>query len=202
MLFIGGSRMLKKVVLAILDGVESYMCQILLAFFVLVLFLQIIMREIGIPLSWSEEVSRYSFVWFVFFGASYAARLGAHNRVTLQFNLFPKWVSTVCFLLSDAVWLWFNAVLIYKGCQEIQFLREFPYATPALDWQLWVVYLVFPLSFGLMSIRIIQVDYIKFVLGKEIMDPDKAAVEESKKTFAHDDDSASDEKEKSPSASA
>ena len=194
--------MFKKVVLAILDNVESYMCQILLAFFVLVLFLQIIMREIGIPLSWSEEVSRYSFVWFVFFGASYAARLGAHNRVTLQFNLFPKWVANACMLFTDAVWLWFNGVLIYKGYQEVQFLREFPYATPALDWQLWAVYLVFPLSFGLMSIRVIQVDYIKFVLGKEIIDPDKAAVEESKKTFASDDNSDSDEKEKSPSASA
>ena len=76
--------MLKKIVFNILDNVESYICQVLLAFFVIILFLQIVMREFGAPLYWSEEVARYSFVWFVFFGASYAARLTTHNQVQLS----------------------------------------------------------------------------------------------------------------------
>ena len=103
--------MLKKVLLAILDNFEGYVSQVLLAFFVLILLLQIFLRQFGHPLYWTEELARYSFVWFVFFGASYAARLAAHNRVTIQFRPFPKWVGDACMLLSDgrsstSSWSW------------------------------------------------------------------------------------------------
>lgn len=97
--------MSKKTLLVFLDNFEGYVSQILLAFFVCTLLLQIFLREFGHPLYWTEELARYSFVWFVFFGAAYAARLAAHNRVTIQFRPFPKWVGDVCMLLGDAAWL-------------------------------------------------------------------------------------------------
>ena len=156
--------MLKKVLLAILDNFEGYVSQVLLAFFVLILLLQIFLRQFGHPLYWTEELARYSFVWFVFFGASYAARLAAHNRVTIQFRPFPKWVGDACMLLRE--------------------LREFPYATPALDWQLSYIYFIFPIAFTLMSARIIQVNVMKFVLKKELTAPDRIETEESRKAFA------------------
>ena len=67
--------MLKKVLLAILDNFEGYVSQVLLAFFVLILLLQIFLRQFGHPLYWTEELARYSFVWFVFFGAFDNGRL-------------------------------------------------------------------------------------------------------------------------------
>ena len=79
-----------NVFIRVFDNIESYVCRSLLAFFVVLLFAQILMREFfDFSLSWSEELATYLFVWFVFFGASYAAKLGAHNRVTFQFNLLP-----------------------------------------------------------------------------------------------------------------
>ena len=62
-------------------------------------------------------------------------------------------------------------------------LREFPYATPALDWDLGMVYLVFPLSFLLMAIRIVQVNVMKFILHIEIADPDEESVKESQRAL-------------------
>ncbi len=175
--------MLKKIVFNILDNVESYICQVLLAFFVIILFLQIVMREFGAPLYWSEEVARYSFVWFVFFGASYAARLAAHNRVQLQFKLFQPIIGKICTSLMDIVWIIFNTVMTWKGIQAFQDLVDFPYATPALDWQLCYVYLIFPISFSLMTIRILQVNYIRWILKREIEDPDKVDIEKSKQAL-------------------
>ena len=58
-------------------------------------------------------------------------------------------------------------------------MAEFPYYTPALDWDLSKVYLVFPISFVLMAVRIVQVNFIKYVLKQEIADPDQIALEES-----------------------
>ena len=171
---------MKHALLAFLDRGEGYICQCLLAFFIVIMFLQIVMRTLGIPLPWSEELCRYSFVWFVFFGASYAARLVAHNRVTIHLRLLPKFYTDLILLFGDLLWIAFNLIMIVKGYDTICNFYEFPFTTPALLWQMWAIYCIFPIAFGLMTIRIIQVNYIKFVLKKDIVDPDKLSIEESK----------------------
>ena len=168
-----------KSVLQVLDKIESYICQALLSFFVVVLFLQISLRvAFDIVIPWSEEISRYTFVWFVFFGAAYAARLSAHNRVTIQFKLLPKRVADYCMLFSDVIWITFNCVMVDKSLEVIRELGEFKFHSPALHWSMEYVYWIFPISFSLMTIRIIQVNYIKFVLKQEIEDVDKVKPEE------------------------
>lgn len=173
-----------------LDHFESYICQFLLAFFVVILFLQIVLRAVDSSLVWTEEIARFAFIWFILFGACYATRLYALNRVTMQFLRFPPIVGTVCLLISDVIWLVFSLVMAYYGYLAVLDLREFPYYTPALDWDLSYVYLVFPVCFTLMAIRIIQVNYIKLILKKEIVDPDRKAIEESKKTLTSQGESS------------
>ena len=46
-----------------------------------------------------------------------------------------------------------------------------------LGWQMRWVYLVLPVAFTLMTIRILQVNYMKLVLGRDPRDPDKVEVE-------------------------
>ena len=112
------------------------------------------------------------------------ARLAAHNRVTIQFRPFPKWVGDACMLLSDGVWLFFNIVMVVESLTVIRELREFPYATPALDWQLSYIYFIFPIAFTLMSARIIQVNVMKFVLKKELTAPDRIETEETREAMS------------------
>lgn len=165
-------------VLQALDKIESYICQAILSFFVIVLFLQIALRVcFDIVLDWSEEISRFSFVWFVFFGAAYAARLAAHNRVTIQFKLFPQWVANASMLFADCIWIAFNITMVVQSLQVIQGLSEFKFHSPALQWSMEYVYWIFPISFTLMTFRIIQVNYIKFILKQEIEDVDKVKPE-------------------------
>lgn len=172
--------MFAKCLLKIIDNFESYVCQILLSFFVIILFLQIALRvcfDYVIP--WSEEISRFAFVWFVFFGAAYAARLSAHNRVMIQFKLFPKIVQDIAMIVTDLIWIGFNLVMIKKSIEVIQDLTEFPFISPALGWSMAYVYWIFPISFGLMTIRIIQVDIMKYVFKIDIKDVDAVEFEES-----------------------
>lgn len=84
------------------------------------------------------------------------------------------------------IWLAFSLIMAWEGYLAVMDLREFPYATPALDWDMGYVYLVFPLSFTLMAIRILQVNYIKFVLKQEIADPDQEAVKQSQSALLED----------------
>ncbi|MDJ0781658.1 MAG: TRAP transporter small permease [Desulfosarcinaceae bacterium] len=168
----------KEIVLKILDNFESYICQFLLSFFIILLFIQIICREIfSVNISWGEELARFSFVWFVFFGASFAARLAAHNRVTFQFRWFSKQTANYIEAFADLIWIVFNIVIIYKSIFLIKSMLQFPYISPTLGWSMAYVYMIFPLSFSIMTIRIIQVNYLKIVKGVDIRDPDKIDVE-------------------------
>lgn len=161
------------------DNFESYICQFLLSFFILLLFLQIILREVfDRNISWGEELARFAFVWFVFFGASFAARLAAHNRVTFQFKLFSPRVADYILAFSDLLWILFNVVIIYKSIFLIKSMLQYPYISPTLGWSMAYVYMIFPLSFTAMTIRIIQVNYLKLVKGIDISDPDKIQVQE------------------------
>lgn len=177
--------MFSKRLLHFLDNIESYVCQVLLSFFVVILFLQIALRVcFNYVIPWSEEISRFAFVWFVFFGAAYAARLAAHNRVMLQFKLMPKVVQDIAMIVTDLIWLGFNSVMIMKSIEVIRDLTDFPFMSPALEWSMAYVYWIFPISFGLMSLRIIQVDIMKYVLKIEIKDVDSVDLEETQKMLA------------------
>ncbi len=175
-----------------MDNIESYICQVLLVFFVCLLFLQIVLRMVfsamhslsqyfpilehyPLPasLAWGEELSRFAFVWFVFFGATYAARLAAHNRVVFQFKIFPKIVGDISTLLADVVWVVFNCTMIYYSISVIKEGFQYPEYSPTLDWIMAYIFMIFPLAFSLMTIRIIQVNIMKYVLKIEIEDVDK-----------------------------
>jgi C4-dicarboxylate transporter DctQ subunit len=181
-----------KTALKILDNLESYLCQILLVFFVCLLFLQIVLRivfsaihslsyyigflehyPLPASLPWGEELSRFAFVWFVFLGATYAARLAAHNRVTFQFKIFPKIIGDLSTLLSDIVWIVFNCVMVYYSISVIKEGFEYPEYSPTLDWIMSYIFMIFPIAFSLMTIRIIQVNIMKHILKIEIADVDK-----------------------------
>ncbi len=169
----------KDIIKRFFNNFESYICQILLSFFVTLLFIQIILREVfSYTLTWGEELARFSFVWFVFFGAVVAARLSAHNRVTFQFKKFPKKVQNYIEAFADLIWLSFNFVMIYKSIWLIKSMMQFTYVSPTLGWSMAYVYMIFPIAFTAMSIRIIQVNYLKLIKGIDIRDPDKIDMDE------------------------
>ena len=160
------------------DRIESYICRTLLAIFVLLLFAQILSREFfGYSFSWSEELATYMFVWFVFFGASYAARLSAHNRVTFQFKALPTKVVHVIEGIADLFWLGFNVYFIYLSFNFVFFKMNLFWKSQTLGIPMKYIYLILPIAFTLMSIRIVQVNYMKLVKGIDIRDPDQQEVE-------------------------
>lgn len=173
-----GDDMTAQIIYKILDRLEGYMSQALLVFFVCTIFAQTVLRScFDIVLPWTEEISRFSFVWFVFLGASFAARLCAHNRVVIQFKLFPEWVGKLSMFITDIIWIVFNCMMIKMSLVIIADMHEFPYLSPAMEISMEYVYWIFPLAFMLMNIRIIQVNYIRYVLKQEIIDPDKVDAE-------------------------
>lgn len=160
-----------------LDKLESYICRTLLAVFVTLLFVQIVSRQIfGTSITWIEELSVILFVWFAYFGASYAARMAAHNRISFHLNRMDRRRARLIEAVGDLFWVGFNLVFVVESIDFISRLKPFVKAQ-TLGWQMRWVYLVLPIAFGLMTIRILQVNYMKLVLGHDPRDPDKVEVQ-------------------------
>ena len=161
-----------------LDNIESYICRTLLAVFVLLLFAQIVSRELfGYSFSWSEELATYMFVWFVFFGASYAAKLYAHNRVTFQFGKLSKTATNIIEGIADLFWIAFNVYFVYLSFNFVFFRMNLFWKSQTLGVPMKYIYLILPIAFTLMTIRILQANYLKLVKGIDVRDPEKAEVE-------------------------
>jgi TRAP-type C4-dicarboxylate transport system permease small subunit len=70
--------------------------------------------------------------------------------------------------------------MVFESIKVIQSMKEFAYYSPALGWSMAYVYYIFPISFTLMSLRIVQVNYIKYVLKEDIKDVDQVDPNEFK----------------------
>ncbi len=167
-----------------LNHFESYFCRLLLSSFVCLLFIQICSRVIfGTTITWIEELSVYMFVWFVFFGASYAAKMAAHNRVTFQFRFLAPHKIKYIEAFADLFWLFFNVYFIYLATDFIFNRMNKFWVSQTLDIKMKYIYLVLPLSFALMTIRVLQVNYQRLVLSHDIKDPDKIDLAEIEKNI-------------------
>ena len=100
--------------LAWLNDIETLVCEWLLATFVVLLFAQIVSRQVfNHSIAWSEELSTYMFVWFAYLGAVVAAKMSAHNRVTVHFQFMPKWLAKSMMTLADLLWVAFNLYFVW-----------------------------------------------------------------------------------------
>lgn len=73
-------------------------------------------------LTWSEEMSRYFFVWMVFLGAIAALKDKMHLGVDIVVNALPKGLQKVAFLISNAIVLYL-LWLILEGSWKMTLLN-------------------------------------------------------------------------------
>ncbi|QEA37607.1 TRAP transporter small permease [Pistricoccus aurantiacus] len=173
---------MKHVIFKIIDNLENYLCQFLLVTFVVLLFVQIVLRNLfADSLAWGDELATYAFVWFAYLGAVYAAKLSAHNRVTFQFKFLPKAVERYCALLTDIIWLGFNGVFIYLSYDFVFNKMNLFWKSQTLGVPMKYFYLILPIAFVAMSIRIIQNNYLRFVKKVDPVDPESQQLEELKR---------------------
>lgn len=154
---------MKQASLYLWQNIEKLICSFLLCGFVALLFVQIVSRELfGYSFAWIEELSVYMFVWFVFLGASEAVRLSAHNRVTIHFKLLPKYCTKYLEGFADLFWIFFNVYFVYLAYDFVFNRMNKFWKSQTLGIEMKYIYIILPIAFTLMTIRIIEVNYHRF----------------------------------------
>lgn len=137
---------------------EEYLCVTLCAGMILCLALQVSIRMIwGSALAWTEELSRYCFIWTVYIGMSLATKRLAQVRITAQFLKMPLKMRLFFRILSDMICVAFNVMIAWYAWEVIRENYEFPEISPTLGIVKAHVEMSIPCTFLLTSWRIIEI---------------------------------------------
>ena len=96
-------------------GVEELIALILVAGIAVLVFVSALMRTIGHPLNWAQDVALIAFAWLIFLGSDVAMRGSGLIGVDLFVKKFPAGVQKVLDILFKVIIAAFLCVLIYYG---------------------------------------------------------------------------------------
>ncbi|MPM00472.1 hypothetical protein SDC9_46698 [bioreactor metagenome] len=122
-----------KTLTRILTTIEKRALQFLFLAMTIVVLIQVFNRiTVNFPMAWSDELSRYLFVWMIFIAAAYAAGEKAHIGVTAVIDLLPEKYRRVVELIIYVLCLAFSIALIYYTFAIIKVQLRYGQISPSM----------------------------------------------------------------------
>lgn len=162
----GDSHDLKpaKTVFQWLDfNLEKVLCSILMMVLILLLSYESIGRYIAVSimhlnpdLSWTEELARAVFIWLTYLAVPLSIRNRDLIRVDAAVGKLPQIWQKRVWAASDLFFFILGAAIFFYGTKHINTLMMFPQTTPAMGISYATFYLILPIGFALILIRLAQ----------------------------------------------
>ena len=122
-----------KLIERALNTVEKRVLQVLFFLMTIVVLAQVFNRiTVNFQMAWSEELSRYLFVWIVFIASSYAAGEKAHIGVTALVDHLPQGVRRVTELITYVLCLLLSIALVYYTITIISVQIHYEQLSPSM----------------------------------------------------------------------
>lgn len=142
---------------------EEILMMTALSSIVIVMFLQVIMRYVfKASLSWSDEFSRYCFIWLTFLGMSYAIKNRSHIRIDILETFIPVLKKPFEYI-GDAFFLAFAIYMLKPALTSLNLLWNTKQTSPAMEFPMFYVYISLFLGFILIIIRIVEKYFVKLL---------------------------------------
>lgn len=149
---------------------EETVLIILLLMITILSGMQVVMRKIfQNPLTWSEELCRFCFVWSGFWGIGYSIRKQSIIRITTVVTMMPLVVQRAMNIVANLVSLVFFAFFFSASIGTIKKVAASGQVSPALEIPISILYLGAMLGFLFAIVRVVQSLYreIRAAAGKE-----------------------------------
>lgn len=142
----------------IIDRVEGWVVTLLMLVATLVAIAQVIARYVfNNSLYWSEELILYALIAMSFLTASMGVRYAAHISVEALYAFVGPRISRGLHYVAALLGIIFSCVLIYYGTRLHLNTMKMGQLSPAMRIPVGLVYLVIPVSGGMMLMRYLLV---------------------------------------------
>lgn len=149
------------------EHIEEVLLTIFSSIMVIVIFIQVVMRQLDNSLTWSEELARYCFIWLVYIGISYGVKKQRHIKVDVALLLLKEKGQIILTMIANVIFIVFALFVIRYGYDIANKLLTFGQKSPALHIPMGLVYMATPVGMGLTLLRLIQnlIKEIKALFG-------------------------------------
>jgi TRAP-type transport system small permease protein len=157
-----------KILERVFDLIEQGLGVLLLLVMFISVLTQIFFRYVlNSPLTWTEESSRYSFIWIVLLGAAFAVRKKEHVVMEVLVNRFPGHVRKTISFGMNVMILIALLYLLPVSLDFFMFIKGVSAPTLKISWGF--LFFSAPLSIALMTIHtfISLVKAMRMERGKE-----------------------------------
>ena len=137
-------KILRRIVLAIDTGAETFALTSLLSM-ILIVALQVLTRKVfNFVFFWSEEITLLLLVWFAFMGIGIGVREHLHMAMDLIEGFSPKWFIKFLDKFIEVSTFAFGMYLIYFGWEFVVIMNESTLAATKLPNS--ALYIVMPIT--------------------------------------------------------
>ncbi|MCI5919715.1 MAG: TRAP transporter small permease [Roseburia sp.] len=167
---------MKKVLHLVDEYLEEFFMIVFLIGMVVVMGIQVFSRYVcSISLSWSEEITRYLFIWSAFLSVSLCTKKCISIKIDQFIKLFPKRGKAVFKVLNLTVEIIFFFYLIPYAYLYLKATIESGQVSPACGIPMYYVQSAPLVSFVLCAFRLVQRWFLEWrvVLDKEKKEPEE-----------------------------
>lgn len=102
------------------DMLENIIVGVALSGMFFTVMAQIIGRVLARPFPWTEETTRYLFIWMMFIALASGFNKAESSRVSLLLNVGPNWLKKISELLYAVVVIGFFLFMVIFGVELVQ----------------------------------------------------------------------------------
>lgn len=136
---------------------------------ILIITFQTFYRYIGAYLGegaagaiWTEELARFIFIWISYLAIPIAIQKRNNIRVDIIYDRMPLRFQGISWVVVDCCFLFLTSVVFLEGLNNLEMLQLYPQVAPGTNMSYFWPYLVLPIAFGLMAIRLVQDLLVQF----------------------------------------
>ncbi len=117
---------------------------------------------------WTEELARFIFVWISYLAAPLAIKNRENIRVDIVYDRLPRKWQHIFWMVNNLCFIVLGVVVAIMGMDLISMQMRSPQIAPALQIPYYIPYMILPVGFSLMVLRLVQ-DTIKEIKRSSIM---------------------------------
>ena len=165
---------MKKVIHFLDESLEESLLIALLIGMTMIMGIEVVSRYVfGMSLSWSEELTRYMFIWSGFLSVSYCSKKCLSIKIEQFVSIFPRRGNAIFKIVNHTFELIFFIYMIPIAFSYMMSAVESGQVSPACSIPMYYIQAAPFVSFILVAFRIVQRWIIEFkiAIGKIVYDP-------------------------------